>query len=136
MIFPLIYHCDSRDVVVVHVNPMARDDLPTTATDILNRINEISFNSSLMREMRAIAFVTRLIDDDKIRDGELKRLNMHAIRADEVMRGLSVTSKLNADWEFLEHLHDDGRQHAERWLEAHFGRLGQESTVDIGSSYL
>ena len=62
-IFPLIYECGSADVVVVHINPLARPDVPKTATEILNRVNEISFNSSLMREMRAIAFVTRLIDE-------------------------------------------------------------------------
>ena len=65
-IFPLIYECASADVVVVHINPLARPDVPKTATEILNRVNEISFNSSLMREMRAIAFVTRLIDDGQV----------------------------------------------------------------------
>jgi NTE family protein len=60
-IFPLIYGCNSRDVVIVHINPLRREKLPTTATEIMNRTNEISFNSSLMREMRAIAFVTKLI---------------------------------------------------------------------------
>ena len=61
-IFPLIYNCQSRDVVIVHINPIGRPDVPTTAVEILNRVNEISFNTSLMREMRAIAFVNRLID--------------------------------------------------------------------------
>jgi NTE family protein len=65
-IFPLIYECASADVVVVHINPLARPDVPKTATEILNRVNEISFNSSLMREMRAVAFVTRLIDEGQV----------------------------------------------------------------------
>ena len=73
-IFPLIYDCDSADVVVVHINPIERPDVPTTARDIMNRINEISFNSSLMREMRAIAFVTKLIDDGKL---ERRRREAH-----------------------------------------------------------
>ena len=60
-LFPLIYNCDSTDILIVHINPLVRNEVPKTATDILNRINEISFNSSLMREMRAISFVTRLI---------------------------------------------------------------------------
>jgi NTE family protein len=59
--FPLIYNCDSRDVVIVHINPIERPDVPKTAGEILNRINEISFNSSLMREMRSVCFVTKLI---------------------------------------------------------------------------
>jgi hypothetical protein len=76
-IFPLIYHCETPDVVVVHINPMNRPDVPTTARDIMNRINEISFNSSLMREMRAIAFVSRLIEDGKLCETDMKRMRIH-----------------------------------------------------------
>ena len=73
-IFPLIYGCESKDIVVVHINPLEREELPRTAAEILDRVNEISFNSSLMREMRAISFVTRLIDERLIEAGRLKRL--------------------------------------------------------------
>jgi NTE family protein len=135
-IFPLIYHCETPDVVIVHINPLERSDLPTTATEILNRINEISFNSSLMREMRAIEFVTRLIDEGKICSGDLKRVNVHSIIADEVMQGLSAMSKLNADWEFLTHLRDDGREHADRWLTASFDQIGVRSSADLRGVYL
>ena len=135
-IYPLIYHCASTDVLVVHINPLCRPDLPRSATEIMNRINEISFNSSLMREMRAIAFVTRLIEDGTVADGALKRMHVHAIAGDAVMQKLSVMSKLNADWEFLTHLRDDGREHAARWLEASFGQLGRESTIDVHERYL
>jgi NTE family protein len=135
-IFPLIYHCETPDVVIVHINPLERPDLPTTATEILNRINEISFNSSLMREMRAIEFVTRLIDEGKICSGDLKRVNVHSIIADEVMQGLSAMSKLNADWEFLTHLRDDGREHADRWLTASFDQIGVRSSADLRGVYL
>ena len=89
-IFPLIYGCDSRDVVIVHINPLERAKLPTTATEIINRINEISFNSSLMREMRAIAFVTELIDDGKICGNSMKRMLIHGIDAADVMTGLGA----------------------------------------------
>lgn len=135
-IFPLIYHCDCPDVVVLHINPLFRPDVPRSASEIMNRINEISFNSSLMREMRAIAFVTKLIDEGAICQGGLKRMNVHAIAADEVMQGLSVMSKLNADWEFLTHLRDDGRDTAAAWLAVHHDRIGRESTVDIHDYYL
>lgn len=135
-IYPLIYHCESRDVVVVHINPMKRPELPRTASEIMNRINEISFNSSLMREMRAIAFVTKLIDEGRLADAGMKRMLIHAIAAEEVMQGLSVMSKLNADWEFLTHLFEDGRSHAGRWLEANLEHLGRESTVDLNATYL
>jgi len=135
-LFPLIYGCDSADIVVVHINPLARCTEPRTAAEILNRINEISFNSSLMREMRAIAFVTSLIDDGRIKDGALKRVLIHAIEADEFMRELSVSSKLNPDWEFLTHLHDVGRETADRWITDNFDRLNVESSVDIRARYL
>jgi NTE family protein len=108
-LFPVIYGCESRDIVVVHVNPIDRPDIPHSAQDIMNRINEISFNSSLMREMRAVAFVTGLLDEKKLENSGLKRMLVHAISADDVMRNLSAASKLNADWDFLTHLHEIGR---------------------------
>jgi NTE family protein len=135
-LFPIIYHCDSRDIVVVHINPLSRCTEPKTAQEILNRINEISFNSSLMREMRAIAFVTKLIDDDQFKANSLKRVLIHAIEADEFMRDLSVSSKLNPDWEFLTHLHDIGRDSADRWIKENFDQLNVESSIDIEARYL
>jgi NTE family protein len=135
-LFPLIYNCTSADVVIVHINPIDRDDVPMNARDIFNRINEISFNSSLMREMRAIQFVTDLIDQNRIRDGGLKRMLIHSIEAQDVMCGLGVSSKLNADWDFLTHLRDVGRERTDRWLAANFERIGVESTVDVRSRFL
>jgi len=135
-IFPLIYACGTSDIVVVHINPMNRPDVPTTARDIMNRINEISFNSSLMREMRAVAFVTKLIDDGHLAASAMKRMRIHAIDAEEVMQGLGVASKLNADWEFLLHLHGIGRERAQAWLDGDFGKVGVESSVDIRAKYL
>ncbi len=135
-LFPLIYGCQSRDIVVIHINPTERPDIPKTAPEIMNRINEISFNSSLFREIRAIAFVTRLIDEKKITDGSLKRMLIHAIEADDVMQGLGPASKLNADWEFLMRLHDIGHDRAGSWLEACLDLIGIESTIDIRAKYL
>jgi NTE family protein len=135
-IFPLIYNCDSADVIVVHINPIMRAETPKTARDILNRINEISFNSSLMREMRAIGFVTRMIDEGTIPEGRMRRMYVHSIEAEEFMRKLGVSSKLNADWEFLTHLRDVGRSSAEAWLEKNFEALNERSTVDIDAKYL
>jgi NTE family protein len=135
-LFPLIYSCESRDIIVIHINPTERPDIPRSAPEIMSRINEISFNSSLLREMRAIAFITKLIDDGKLIDNNLKRMLIHSIEADDVMQGLGTNSKLNADWEFLMHLHHIGRARAERWLKANLVRVGVESTVDICEKYL
>lgn len=130
-IFPLIYDSPSRDVIVVHVNPLCRPDVPRTAAEIQNRINEISFNSSLMREMRAIAFVTRLIDEGTIPDGKMKRMLIHSIAADDIMQTLTAVSKMNTRWEFLTRLRDIGRERAAHWLADAYDRVGEESTTDL-----
>jgi NTE family protein len=135
-IFPLIYGCDAQDVVIVHINPINRPDVPKTAMEIMNRINEISFNSSLMREMRVIGFVNKLIEDGKLCDTKMKQMRIHAIDAEDVMQELGVASKLNADWEFLVHLHDVGRRRAQAWLETSFAEVGHSSTVDVRGKYM
>lgn len=135
-IYPLIYHCRSTDVVVVHINPIHREEVPMTAGGILSRVNELSFNSSLMREMRTIAFISRLIDNGTVTDGSMKRMLIHAIADEDYMRGLCVTSKMNADWEFLLHLHEVGRARAEAWLAETFDDLGERSTIDVAEQYL
>jgi NTE family protein len=135
-IFPLIYNCASVDVVIIHIYPLERPELPRNAAEIMNRINEISFNSSLMREMRAINFVTKLIDDGDLDNGKVRRMLIHAIAADEAMSKLGVASKLNADWDFLMYLHEIGRDAAAKWLDANFDRIGVESTVDLQTVYM
>lgn len=135
-IFPLINGSISADVVIVHINPIRREGCPKTAAEILNRLNEISFNSSLMREMRAISFVSDLIDGGRISGGEMKRVRMHSIRADDLMTGLGVSSKLNTDWRFLTKLRDQGRAAAAAWVEASYDRVGKESTIDLKGEFL
>jgi NTE family protein len=135
-IFPLIYGSESCDVVIVHINPIVRSGVPKTATEILNRINEISFNSSLMREMRAIAFVTRLIEQKKVKASEMKQMLIHSIRDDDAMTAHSVGSKLSPDWEFLCELRDSGSNVTRRWLKEHFVDIGERSTVDLEAEFL
>jgi NTE family protein len=138
-LFPLFYHTRSRDLMILHINPLERDELPKTSADILNRLNEITFNASLLKEMRAIAFVTKLIEQDWIKEehrGKLKHLLMHSIRADKELCDLSVASKFNTDWHFLLHLRDLGRKAADQWLEANFKSLGVRSTVDLRAEFL
>ena len=135
-IFPLIYCGRSKDVVIVHTNPLERNELPTTAAEIFDRVNEISFNSSLMREMRAIAFVTRLIDSGRLDPDEYARMLIHSIRADDAMGGFGVASKMNPSWDFLCRLRDLGRSTASDWLDAHADKIGQESSIDIAQVFL
>jgi NTE family protein len=135
-LFPLIYSCQSPDILIVHVNPLERPDKPTSASEIMNRVNEISFNSSLMREMRAVAFVTKLIDDGRLSRDNAKRVLIHSVCADEVMRGLGASTKLNADRGFLQQLRSLGRERVEAWIDCHFDDLGSRSTIDIQAVYL
>jgi NTE family protein len=135
-LFPLIYGADSKDVIIVQINPLGSDTIPRTAHEIMNRVNEISFNSSLMREMRAVSFVTQLLDSGQLDDTRYRRMYVHWIDAEEEMRGLGVSSKLNADLDFLLHLRDLGRRTVDAWLARHFERIGIESTVDIRAKFL
>jgi NTE family protein len=102
----------------------------------MNRINEISFNSSLMREMRAIAFVSHLIDDGQLNDEKHRRMLVHSIMNEEYMTSLGVTSKLNPDWGFLKTLRDVGRASASKWLDEHFDDVGVRSSTDVKSAFL
>lgn len=138
-LYPLIYDTESRDILIVHINPIVRDAVPRTATDIMNRVNEISFNSSLIRELRAISFVTKLIDEDWIRPeykDRLRRVNIHAVRSDAHMSSYSVTSKFDTDWPFLLKLRDAGRTAASAWLETASDAVGKQSSVDLTRDYL
>ena len=132
-IFPVIYACRSRDIILVHLTPTERPENPTTSPAILSRMQEITFNSSLMREMRAVTFVTKLIDDGKLASG--KRMLIHSIDGEDVIGALSNSSKMNGDWDFLRHLHKIGRQRADNWLRSNFDRLGVETTIDLQSKY-
>ena len=135
-IFPLIYNRGSKDVILVHINPIERKRLPRTAAEIFNRMNEISFNSSLMREMRAVAFVTKMIDDNVLDRDKYSRLFIHSIRDDAAMAELGVATKLNPDWDFLCRLRDSGRAKAAEWLDGNLDKVGQSSTVDLASVFL
>ena len=135
-IYPLIYGSACKDVIVVHINPLERDEVPTTAAEIHNRVNEISFNSSLMREMRAVAFVTDLIDQGLLNGKGYNRMLIHSLRSDQEMAKLSVASKLSPDWDFLSHLRDTGRTAARAWLEDNYDNIGVRSSTDVRSTFL
>lgn len=132
---PFIYNCTSNDVVIVQINPLQRAQTPRTAREILNRVNEITFNASLMRELRAIDFVTRLLDEGSLDRNRYKRMLIHRIDAEADLEPLNASSKLNAEWPFLLHLRDIGRRAADEWLNRNFERLGQSSSIDIRSLF-
>lgn len=134
VLFPFFYEGDSSDIVVVHVNPIERTEVPKNAPDIYNRINEINFNSSLLREFRAISFVQKLLDDDWIKDEhreKLANIRIHSIRSDKSLEALSVASKFNVEWEFLTELKERGREIADAWLVENFEKIGNQSSIDV-----
>lgn len=136
VIYPLIYKAKSNDVLIIHINPLEREELPKTAPEIYNRINEITFNSSLMREMRAIAFVSKLIEEKRLDDNRYNNMRIHAISNDDIMLELSVSSKFNPDIEFLKFLKEEGRKSAKNWLTKHYDDIGKTSSIDIRERYL
>ncbi len=135
-IYPLIYHGASRDVVIVHINPIVRLELPRTAPEIFDRINEISFNSSLMREMRAIAFVARLVTQGNVDAKRYNHMLIHSIRDDAELAKLGVASKMMPNWDMISHLKDVGRAAAGEWLDKHFDEVGKTSSIDVAATFL
>jgi len=134
-LFPLVEECGGRDILIVQINPIERKELPRKASEILNRLNEISFNASLIKEVRTIAMISKLLESNDIQKNEFKNTFFHRINADEELIDLSVSSKLNAEWEFLNHLHDVGYRTAESWMNENYDDLGQRSTLDIEAVY-
>jgi NTE family protein len=130
---PLIAKAASRDILIAQIAPVARRDLPRRTADIQNRIGEIALGASLLREARALAQMTQLIDDDWIRPehkNKLMRIHVHAVRSDETVSDLTMVSKYETGWRFLTRLRDAGRLAAELWLETHFDKIGLRSTID------
>ena len=138
-IWPFIYGSDSRDVVIVEIDPPSRQGVPRTNAEIADRLNEITFSGALMAEMRAIAFVQELIDQGAI-TGEfgrrLKRMLIHSIADAAAMAPLGSVSKFNIEPDFLEHLFGLGREAATAWLATTFDMVGMESSIDIRARFL
>jgi NTE family protein len=130
-LFPLVDECDARDLVIVQINPLVRAKVPTSARDILNRVNELSFNASLLKELRAILLLKQLIDAEGLERERYRDMLIHRIHAEAEMAALGVSSKLNAEWAFLRHLHDIGFQAADRFLAEHRDDLGARSTYPL-----
>ncbi|MFP5480640.1 MAG: patatin-like phospholipase family protein [Alphaproteobacteria bacterium] len=130
-LFPLYEPDLPDDILVVSINPMRRDELPETALDIQNRVNEISFNASLLGELRAINFVRRLIAEGRMEPGTMKAVNVHMIADDRLMNDLSADSKLSPTPLLLHRLKEAGRAAAERFLTEGAAKIGHEPSTDL-----
>ena len=134
-LFPLFYATSTADILIVHINPTYREDLPRTARDIENRINEISFNSSLFRELRGIEFVQRLIERGQVSDGDMKYLNVHSLADDKTMTALGVATKVTPTRGLLGQLKSAGQFAAEMFLTHHADDLGKRSSCDLRAMF-
>lgn len=130
-LFPLFEAALPDDVVIVNINPLERDSVPVMPNEIQNRINEISFNSSLLRELRAIEFVQRLIAEGKVQEGAMKNMRVHMIADDALMNDLSVATKLIAVPSVVAELKEAGRRAAGHFLARHKADLGARQTADL-----
>lgn len=135
-IHPLIYQCDSRDILLVQINPIRRNKLPTSAMEIMDRLNEITFNAALIAEIRAIDFVKRLIKEGKLNPAHFKDVLLHRIDGGEVLEQLGAATKLSTDATLIHALRDLGQSHARQWLSEHASDLGVRSGVNIARDYL
>jgi NTE family protein len=129
-ITPLVRECGSRDTILVQINPVERPQSPRSARDILNRLNEVSFNAVLLKELRMIALLRHVAQPDNSESAKWADMRIHRISS-EVMVELGYSSKLNAEWEFLCMLRDEGRRAADAFLTAHHDDLGRRPTLDL-----
>ncbi|WP_029353890.1 patatin-like phospholipase family protein [Bosea sp. 117] len=127
---PLVRDLDSDDTILVPINPIERPGTPRTAAEILNRLNEVSFNSALLKELRMIALLRQVADPGHTEGAQWAKMRIHLVR-NSVMATLGYSSKLNAEWSFLSMLKEEGRKAAAAFLEADGDNLGKRSSVDL-----
>ena len=135
-LFPFHSGKNCADIAVIQINPVERKGVPHTPHEIQNRVNEIAFNSSLLKELRAIDFVDRLIREGCLDEKRYRRERIHIIENQEVLLPLGASSKMNTEWAFLTHLRDLGQETATQWLEANYSDIGERSTVDLRAMFM
>lgn len=138
-LWPLFYDDTPNDLLLITLNPFRRKETPRTAGEIMDRLNEITFNAPLIAELRAVAFVQKLIEDGMLTEtgkGRYRHVLTHAITGDEALADLSLQSKFDTEWNFLSDLKARGRAAAETWLETCARHVGERSTVNLAERFL
>jgi NTE family protein len=138
-LWPLFYDPTPPDILIVNLNPFVRKTTPKTPGDILTRLNEVSFNAPLVAELRAVAFVQKLIGEGLLTEkaeGRYRNMLIHAIEADRWLQDLSMESKFDTEWSFLTELKARGRRAATEWLAKGLADVGVKSSVDVTVDFL
>ena len=130
-LWPLFYETQCRDAIIVQINPVEREEIPRTSEEIANREDEITFNASLLAELRAADFVARLIQSGVLKSQNYRLERLHRIGGAGNLECFNAATKLDASWPFLKRLRDLGRADAKAWLEENFDAIGVESTLDM-----
>jgi NTE family protein len=133
---PLIKDCATPDVLLVQINPLARATTPRTSAEILDRINELTFNASLLTQMRALDFVNQLLAEGAVSHARCKTVHVHRVEGGPALDAFPASTKMSADGKMISQLFDAGRRAGKEWLEQHFDAIGVRSTVDIRHDYL
>lgn len=135
-IHPLFKRCDSHDVLLIQINPVMRETLPRSAREIMDRMTEMSFNASLLAEMRAIDFVNRLMAQGRLDATKYKEVFMHRIDGGEELEALGASTKTNTHDGFIRGLYELGFERGSQWLKKHYDALGKKSSINIARDYL
>ena len=133
---PLIDGCNSADLMVVQINPLKREHAPRNTAEILDRVNELTFNASLLTQMRSIDFINRLLADGALSPRRCKPVRLHRIDGGEAMQPFTAASKTSADAAMIRQLFEIGQSAAREWLVGHYDALGQRGTVNVRRDYL
>ena len=133
-LLPFLRTTQSEDVILVQINPVERVATPRTSDQIVNRLNEITFNAALITELRAVTFINQLIDDGRLprglADDQYRRLNLHRIELGGLGRRLGNSSRLKTDFDFFGLLFRAGQRAARKFLDQHFYDVGVRSSLD------
>ena len=139
-IYPLVYRCKSPSILIVMLQPLRRQELPTSAEAIRSRLTEFQFNATFLREMRNFTLASKEVGKERFALGRLERrlqrLDFHLIEADDLIGRMQIEKSLNVDMGFLLKLKQEGRTRAESWLASHYGKVGKTSSFDLDAMFV
>jgi NTE family protein len=135
-LFPFFEDKGSDDILLVQVNPILREEVPRTGVEIIERVSEITFNASLLRELRAIDFVNRLLAEHRLDPSKYRPNRLHRIEASKALENHSASTKFDTSWGFFQELRDAGREAAATFLRKHYKDVGVRATLDLRAEFM